>query len=324
MNKYAKSDNCISPTYSEDTSSKDVVDNLSYVNWNSPDGRVFFPASPTVSVLTPGVYEINKCNMGLYFEKIPVRTDGLLEFPDTTSHRVTDEIKKFWDREHIFKQYELTYKRGILLFGPPGSGKSCTIQLIMRDVVERNGIVIKFGNPFFFIEGMRILRQIQPQTPVVVIMEDIDSLLRQFDESEILNILDGINEVTKTVFLATTNYPELLGDRIVNRPSRFDKRFEVGFPCEKSRKMYFEFLIGQNNPQQLQDKLKELDINLNKWVKDTENLSIAHLKELFIQVVIIGDLYEESIETLRSMTEKVKCSEVDEIGFAPPKKMAYR
>jgi DNA replication protein DnaC len=49
----------------------------------------------------------------------------------------------------------LTYKRGIILWGPPGSGKSSTIQIIMKDVVERDGIVIRFGNPSIFTDGMR-------------------------------------------------------------------------------------------------------------------------------------------------------------------------
>jgi hypothetical protein len=63
--------------------------------------------------------------------------------------------------------------------------------------------------------------------------------------------------------------------------------------------MYFEHLIG--NPE----KIKELKIDLNKWVKDTDRFSIAHLKELFVAVVILGDDYKEAIETLSSMKENI-------------------
>lgn len=283
----------------------------SYVHWTTSDGRVFIPAAKTTPKLTPGVYEIDQSqNIGLYFEKIPVKTEGLIRFPDTNSDRVVNEIQKFWDRESIFQEYKLTYKRGILLYGPPGSGKSCTIQLIMEDVVNREGIVIKFTDPYLFIDGMRVLRQIQYDTPVVVIMEDVDSTLEIYNESEILNILDGVNEVRKVVFLATTNYPEKLGARIVNRPSRFDKRFRIGFPSPASRKMYFEHLIAGKTP-------KELGIDLDKWVADTDEMSIAHLKELFVATVILGDPYEEAIETLQSMTEHLEDKDYDSnIGFA--------
>lgn len=288
---------------------EDYEFDISYKQWSSSDGTIFFPTGKTVRKLKPGVYEIDRCQQGLYFEKIPVRTEGLLKFPDTKSERVIGEVQKFWDREEIFRKYELTYKRGIILYGPPGSGKSCTVQLIMADVVSRGGIVIEFHNPELFIDGLRKLRQIQPDTPVVTVMEDIDALLELYNESEILNILDGVNEVDKVVFLATTNYPAKLGHRIINRPSRFDKRYRIGFPTAASRRMYLESLISK-------DDVTELNIDLNKWVEDTDKFSIAHLKELFVAVVILGDNYKEAVKTLRQMREEVKDKDYQEhMGF---------
>jgi hypothetical protein len=289
----------------------------SYVHWTTSDGRIFVPAAKTTQILTPGVYEIDVSQaIGLYFEKIPVKTEGLLKFPDTNSDRVVNEIGKFWGRSDTFNEYGLTHKRGILLFGPPGSGKSCTIQLIMQDVVDRGGIVLKFTDPYLFVDGMRVLRQIQPETPVVTIMEDIDAILDDYSESEVLNILDGVNEVKQVVFLATTNYPEKLGARVVNRPSRFDKRFRIGYPSAQSRKIYFEHIIARGDPTILNQKISELKIDLDRWVKDTDEMSIAHLKELFIAVVILGDPYEEAIETLKSMREEIEDKDYDtSIGF---------
>ncbi len=282
---------------------------IAYKQWSSSDGTIFFPIGKTVRRLQPGVYEIGHCQQGLYFEKIPVRTEGLIKFPDTKSESVVDEVQKFWDREEIFINYGLTYKRGIMLYGPPGSGKSCTVQLIMADVVERGGIVIEFRRPDLFIDGLRKLRKIQPDTPVVAVMEDIDALLEIHNESEILNILDGVNEVDKVVFLATTNYPEKLGHRIINRPSRFDKRFKIGFPTPESRRVYFEHLIGKDN-------VAKLDIDLDRWVKDTDKFSIAHLKELFVAVVILDDKYEDAIKTLSAMKEDVKDKDFQaHVGF---------
>ncbi len=276
------------------------------VQWTTNDGKRFVPASQTADKITPGVYEIQHSNtIGIYFERIPVLTVGLLKFPQTNSEKVLEEIQKFWDKAAIFKEYGLTHKRGIIMWGPPGSGKSCTIQLIMKDVVDRNGVVVKFTHPTLFNEGMRKFREIEPDTPVVVLMEDIDSILEQFSESEVLNILDGINQIEKAVFLATTNYPEKLGARIVNRPSRFDKRFFIGHPDPESRKLYFQHIIGE-------DRLKSLKIDLDKWVADTDEFSIAHLKELFTAVVILGDDYSEAIETLTLMKEEHITSADDE------------
>ena len=110
------------------------------------------------------------------------------------------------------------------------------------------------------------------------------------------------------VFIATTNYPELLGDRIINRPSRFDKRFKMPHPNSKSRKLYFEHLFKQH------ESIKNV-YNINKWVKDTDNMSIAHLKELFVAVCILGEKYEDAISVLQAMVEdKLTSSEV-KVGF---------
>lgn len=130
------------------------------VQWTTSDGKTFIPASKTADKITPGVYEIQHSDtIGIYFQKIPVLAQGLLRFPQTNSERVVTEIQKFWERESLFREYKLTYKRGIILWGPPGSGKSCTIQLIMRDVVDRGGVVVKFTHPSLFTEGWKQLNR---------------------------------------------------------------------------------------------------------------------------------------------------------------------
>jgi hypothetical protein len=269
------------------------------VQWTTGDDKIFVPASHTKARLLPGVYEIqHSSTIGLYFQRIPVKTEGLIRFPQTNSERVVREIENFWGKESIFREYHLTYKRGIILWGPPGGGKSCTIQIIMKDVVERDGVVIKFTHPSLFMEGMRVFREIERETPVVVLMEDIDSILEGYSESEVLNILDGVDQIERVVFLATTNYPERLGARILNRPSRFDKRFKIDHPNTESRMLYFRHLLGERDPE-------DVGISLTKWVKDTDRFSIAHLKELFVAVVILGDDYAEAIETLESMKEVI-------------------
>jgi SpoVK/Ycf46/Vps4 family AAA+-type ATPase len=256
---------------------------------------------------------------GIFFQKIPVMTDGLIRFPETNSEKVIEEIQKFWTREEAFKDHGLNYKRGIILWGPPGSGKSCTIQLVISDVIERGGVCFKFNNPELFCEGIRIFREVQPTTEVVVLMEDIDSIIEANGESEVLNLLDGVDQVEKVVYLATTNYPELLGARILNRPSRFDKRFKMGHPKKRSRRIYFEHLISD-------EEIREYGIDLNRWVKDTDGMSIAHLKELFIAVCIFGNDYQEAIMTLQSMVEEHPKSSEDDIsgfGFVKPKDDYY-
>lgn len=284
-----------------------------YKQFTTNDGTKFYPAGSTIQRLNPGIYDIQICHTkGLYFKKIKLKTDGLIRFPETNSDLVVNEISKFWDREQYFIKYKLNYRRGIFLYGPPGSGKTSTIQLVCEDVIKREGVVFKFGHPGVFSDGVRVFREIQPETPIVVLMEDIDSTVESYNESDILNILDGVDQINKVVYLATSNYPEKLGDRLLNRPSRFDKRFKMGHPKKESRKIYLEHLIDNETK-------KEYNIDFEKWTEETEGMSIAHLKELFIAVCILGNSYEESIETLRNMINYSPSSSDDEeknrIGF---------
>jgi len=269
-----------------------------YKQWTTSDGVIFLPAANTSDELVPGVYDIKLSErIGVFFEKIPVKTDGLIEFPNTTFQKIIKEIHKFWKLESIFHDFNMSYKRGLLLWGSPGGGKSSLIQIIIRDIIEKkNGVVFNFSNPELFKEGLRVFRKIQPNTPIIILMEDIDSILTNYSETSVLNILDGVELIHNCIFLATTNYPEKLGGRIINRPSRFDKRFKIGFLDEACRKMYFEKSI----PPHIFEASK---IDIDKWVKDTENFSIAHLKELVIAVIILGDDYDEAIATLKSMKE---------------------
>jgi len=278
-----------------------------YIQWSSSDGNTYFPASSTKQTLIPGLYEINNCQKGIFFEKLVVRTDGLINFPETNTESIITEVKKFWDREDIFKKYKLPYKRGILLYGPAGGGKTSVIQMINRDLIDRGGVIIKFTHPDLFVEGLRAFRQIQPDTPLVVLMEDIDSIIYNYNESSVLNILDGVENLHKMLFLATTNYPEKLGDRIINRPSRFDKRFKIDFPNIESRLLYLNYLF----------KDEENKPDLQQWAEDTENFTVSHLKELFVAVVILGDSYEDALDCLKTMREVKE----DSIQDIPTKKV---
>ena len=144
---------------------------------------------------------------------------------------------------------------------------------------------------------------------------DIDAILEMYNESEVLNLLDGLDQVENIVSLATTNYPERLGARVINRPSRFDKRFKIPYPSAEARRVYFEKLFKDVD-------IKESGIDLDKWVEDTENFSIAHMKELFVAVFILGDDYDHAIETLESMSEKISSDQDSSempIGFGGKK-----
>lgn len=286
----------ILPEFGEVSEDEGIESNwIGLVQWTSNDGSVFFPAGKTAASLSPGIYDI--CHRPtLCFRRATENCETLIKFPETVSDKVVAEIEKFWQKEDDFKKYQLSFKRGILLYGPPGGGKTCTVRLIMKDVIQRDGIVVRF-NESTFESGISIFRTIQPNTPVVVVIEDIDQVIHDAGEPCVANILDGICGTRKCVFLATTNYPERLNARILNRPSRFDKRFKVDVPNEESRLLYLKSIS------------KGATADVAKWAKDTNHLSFAHLRELFVAVVILENDYDETLKRLRDMGSKLDSSE---------------
>jgi len=281
----------------------EAITGWSFTQWTKR-GASLFPAGASVSALTPGLYDIGVSQQhGLYFTPVPVKTEGILMFPDTPFEKIMHEVKTFWAKEEVYRKYGIAYKRGVLLWGPPGAGKTSLIQLVMRDVISRGGVGINFTHPSAFAEAFRSLRAIQPNTPVVVLMEDIDEILKEYSKSSVLDILDGAERVDKIIFLASTNFPELLEKRIANRPSRFDRRWFIDYPSKAAREYYIKYLL-QVAP--------EAKLNIRKMVADTDKMTFAHIKELFVAVAILQDNYEEVLDGLKKMmTTKISSEQYE-------------
>lgn len=110
------------------------------VQWSTGDNKLYVPSSKTVPKLSSGVYEIKESpSMGIYFQRIEIKTEGLIKFPQTNTDKVLKEIQTFWEKEDIFKEYNIVHKRGIILWGGPGGGKTSCVQLIMKE--DRKSVV---------------------------------------------------------------------------------------------------------------------------------------------------------------------------------------
>lgn len=285
--------------------------------WGVLNNITFYGVPASSDRLLPGVYTCHhSSSMGYYFSKKSNETDTLLMLPDNASEEVIAEIEEFQGLRPAFKRLGFLYKRGILLFGPPGSGKTTTIQLLIKKVIhEMGGIALYVDEPHTAAECLQLLRQIEPNRQVVMIMEDLDSLVKQYDESGFLSLLDGENQVDNIIFIGTTNYPERLDRRFVDRPSRFDTVKFIGMPNAASRKAFFEY----KDPSLTESEVAE-------FVAGTKGFSVAHLRELVVLTRAFGKPVQEAIARLENMTKRHPTSDDDpsthkKIGFAARKEV---
>lgn len=267
-----------------------------------------YPCDKAISELVPGQYTIRYSDRGIYFTKKIVNLDELIPLPDNNTEKVLESIGEFWSREESFRELKFLWKRGILLWGPPGGGKTSAVQQLSKQVVDDGGISIISNAPTVDAQGLEVLRRIEPHRRIVVIIEDIDAVIEQHGEADLLALLDGENQVDNVVFVATTNYPERLDKRFVNRPSRFDEIIKIDMPNSACRREY----LSVKNP-----RLKVDTVELDSWVERTKGFSIAHLKELIVSVECFNKDPDDVINRLVMMMEKtISSSQLkEEFGF---------
>jgi hypothetical protein len=268
-----------------------------YRQWQVGPNETFRAAGVTVASLPAGVYSGGFDQYGPYIERRSILCDDLIELPDHATGRLLDGMETFWASADRYRALGLIHKRGVLLWGPQGSGKTVTVQLLMNRLIARNGIVFLFEQPQIGMAVLPMIRRIEADRPLIVVMEDIDELIGIFGEHDILSLLDGEKQINNVVQIATTNHPERLGARILNRPSRFDERIHVGMPSAESRLTYLTKAVERSGVH--------LDTaEMHRWRDDTEGLSIAHLRELIAGVLCLNEPYASVLSRLVAMAER--------------------
>ena len=229
--------------------------------------------------------------------------------PDSACSSVLEEIELFWTLEDKFREFGFLWKRGVMLWGPPGSGKTSTLQLLSRDIIARGGLAIYVTNPHVAHRGLQALRTIEKTRGIVIMLEDIDAIISEFGESDLLALMDGELQIDNVVFVATTNYPERLDKRFMNRPSRFDIVKKIPMPSDAAREVY----LTTKNPRLGETSGAD---ELQDWITKSKGFSVAHLKELIISVEVFGQTIEKASSRLRKMNEQLSSSDSDRaMGF---------
>lgn len=258
------------------------------------DGEIIRP-SGQISLLNkihPGLYKVDvHRDYGLHCKKVKISSDELFVFSNSMIPKIIDEINLFWDKGEDYKNSNLVHKRGMLLFGSPGTGKSSIISLLSDEIIKRKGVVFIVSDPtnlysyINFITGS--FRQIEPDTPIITIIEDID---KYEDNDVILDFLDGKSQIEHHIVITTSNNTTRIPGMFL-RPSRIDLHYEVPLPDQQVRREYF---IHKKIKEELIDEL----------VSKTETFSLADLKELYITVFLLDYNIEDAINKIKTPSKK--------------------
>ncbi len=274
--------------------------------WGQVAPKVYKAFSATHSKLPAGVYAITmerNEETPLYI-KSDVKNDALIRFKGSLGDQIIREIDTFWEKRKRFAEMKFLHRRGYLLHGGAGTGKTSLVRQIVEVVVADGGIVLLCENPKFFNKGLAVFRQTEPDRNLVCVFEDIDAIVKRYGDDELLSILDGTNMVDRVLNIATTNFPEVLDKRIVARPRRFDRIIKVTSPEESVR---LEFL---------KNKLPKGE-DIDNWMRKTEGLSFASIAEAIISVCCLDNELDKTIKILENIEHNQPSSEESKgkVGF---------
>jgi hypothetical protein len=276
------------------------------VGWASDNGKTFRPFSKIEKTLLPGVYKFVKMNGIPFFYKINFASDEAISLPGLPSDYILDQIKTFWKAEEVYKKYGLIHKRGILMYGPPGCGKTSIIRLLSDEILKLGGIVFCIESFQEASEFISVFRATEPNRPILTIQEDVENVFNGSEKAEeikaALSFLDGQDQANNIVHIATTNDPTELADKFIKRPGRFDLVIGVFAPKAETREAYLRHVAKGMIDE---EKIREI-------VEKTEGLGLSYLRELMATNLCLNIPLDETLGRIRTnfdskkLTNKVK------------------
>lgn len=248
-------------------------------------------------------------------KKVPKET---LVFDETSAIvEVMNDIYLFFrkETEEMYTKLQIPYKRGIIITGDPGNGKSAMLREIIRSIKDISKIVIN-PNVEEITKILYALTKSLEGKQAIVIVEDFDSSITNQNRSEFLNILDGIDVKSGFFFIGTTNYPDKIDPAFVNRVGRFDRTYTIGNPSEVTRRKFFESrdigeLFAEYKAYKEDFKSDTSEDVIEIFVKYSDSLPMASLKELITSTkyVLVSNpdiSVEEAVEKSHHMLVESK------------------
>ena len=175
-------------------------------------------------------------------------------------------------------------KRGLLLYGPPGVGKTHSVRYLISQLVGITVVELTGDSLAMIGTACSVARTLQP---AMIVVEDVDLIAEDRGHYagghpllfQLLNEMDGLAEDADVVFLLTTNRAEVLEPALAARPGRVDQAVALGLPDAQARKQLFWLYRAD---------LTVDETRLDEVIERTEGVTASFLKELLRRAALIA------------------------------------
>lgn len=220
----------------------------------------------------------------LSFHDRSTMTEDDLILPSETVAAITRQVVGVAQHRDKLLAARQHLKRGLLLYGPPGVGKTHTVRYLTSRLVDTT-IVQLSGNTLHLVgAACSVARTLQP---AMIVIEDVDLIAEERGMHpgehpmlfQLLNEMDGLAEDADVVFLLTTNRADVLEPALAARPGRVDQAVALELPDREARRRLFGLYRG------------DLDVDetgLDTVLDRTEGVTASFVKELLRRAAVLA------------------------------------
>ena len=233
----------------------------------------------------------------------------------TFKDQIRDDFTQFLQSRATYEEHGVPWKRGALFVGPPGNGKTLCVKALIKMLGIPCLYVQSFEAQYATVQHSMeaVFKRARSTAPCILVLEDIDALVTESTRSFFLNELDGFAVNTGVITLATTNHVERLDPSIVERPSRFDRKYHFDLPVAATRATYVAMWNARLRPT-----LRLSESGMAEVVAATAGFSFAYIQEVFVSSMMRWMATRNSVGILPVALEQIELLRAQMQRAAPP------
>jgi len=253
----------------------------------------------------PGLYSIQDRMNVMYLEPTKFSEETLLEsFVQT--QKITYAVNRFFNKLYVYKKRgKAVPARNILIWGPPGTGKSSAISQALKTYIQdgKSAVLLWYTDQHGADDIKEFIKSFKYEgvERLIVVAEDIGGVeveqAKMNSLPSLLSLLDNKEMIftVPTMIIGTTNFPESLLGNITNRPGRFSDKIHLDYPDGESRKELLKFYLKEKATPELLDKIAG---------KKFKEFSAAHIEEIDFRAELDDMSVSAAIDSIQKEIEE--------------------